>query len=254
MAELPRRSRRIAGQSPEVVSVAELLRRSRRLRGSPPRDDPSHLEGLKVLVTPPSGSRVGSPEEGESALVVHPDYQSLETGYNPEAVTVSELAGSFSSASETGEEPEISEPVTPTPSVPDSPRIERIITENLPVGLIAIEELVPEEEIGVSDSEDLITLDLRERESIFYSPPRSEPWYLALTNFLDNSAGFSTPRTPFPPRGIHSPVNMSGQSSVFFRKVLNHFYMAVLLFLLGINHFLVPLREHLLNPLISTLR
>ena len=87
-------------------------------------------------------------------MVVHPDYQSLETGYNPEAVTVSELAGSFSSASETGEEPEISEPVTPTPSVPGSPKIERIITENLPVGLIAIEELVPEEEIGVSDSED----------------------------------------------------------------------------------------------------
>jgi hypothetical protein len=198
VAELPRRSRRIAGQSPEVVSVADLLRRSRELRGSPPRDDPSVLEGLKVLVSP-SGSKVGSPEEGEFALVVHPDYQSLETGYNPEAVTVSELTGSFSSASETGEEPEISEPVTPTPSVPGSPKIERIITENLPVGLIAIEELVPEEEIGVSDSEDIITLDLRERESIFYSPPRSEPWYLALTNFLDNAVGFSTPRTPFHP-------------------------------------------------------
>ena len=95
--------------------MAELLRRSRELRGSPPRDVPGVLEGLKVLVTP-SGSKVGSPEEGESTLVVHPDYQSLETGYNPEAVTVSELAGSFSSASETGEEPEISEPVTPTPS------------------------------------------------------------------------------------------------------------------------------------------
>ena len=105
MAELPRQSRRIRGQSPEVVSVAELLRRSRRLRGEPPRDDPSNLEGLKVLVTPPSGSRVGSPEEGESSLVVHPDYQSLETGYNHEAVTVSKLVGSFSSASDTGEEP-----------------------------------------------------------------------------------------------------------------------------------------------------
>jgi hypothetical protein len=199
VAELPRRSRRIRGQSPEVVSVAELLRRSRRLRGEPPRDDPSNLEGLKVLVTPPSGSRVGSPEEGESSLVVHPDYQSLETGYNPEAVTVSELAGSFSSASETGEEPEISEPVTPTPSVPDSPRIERIITENLPVGLIAIEELVPEEEIGVSDSEDQITLDLRERESIFYSPPRSDflvpcinQFFRQLSRFFYTSYSFST--------------------------------------------------------------
>jgi hypothetical protein len=142
---------------------------------------------LKVLVTPPSGSRVGSPEEGESSLVVHPDYQSLETGYNPEAVTVSELAGSFSSTSDIGEEPEISEPVTPTSSVPDSPRVERVITENLPTGLIAIEELAPEEEIGVSNLEDQPTIDLRERESIFYSPPRSTTWYLSLTNYLDNS-------------------------------------------------------------------
>ena len=161
MAELPRQSRRLRGKSPEIVTGIDLLRKLRKSRGESPEDIPGQYEGLKVLVTPPSDSRVGSPEEGESSLVVHPDYQSLETGYNPEAVTVSELAGSFSSASETGEEPEISEPVTPTPSVPDSPRIERIITENLPVGLIAIEELVPEEEIGVSDPEDQITLDLR---------------------------------------------------------------------------------------------
>ena len=73
MAELPRQSRRLRGQSPEIVSVAELLRRSRRARGEPPEEESSHLEGLKVLVTPPSGSRVGSPEEGESSLVVHPD-------------------------------------------------------------------------------------------------------------------------------------------------------------------------------------
>ena len=65
--------------------------------------------------------------------------------------------------------------------------------------------------------EDQTTLDLRERESIFYSPPRSTTWYLALTHhFLDNfGLGFSTPRTPFPTGGIHTPVNMSSSSSVF---------------------------------------
>lgn len=78
-------------------------------------------------------------------MVVHLDYQGLETGYNPEVFAVSELAGSFSSTSDIGKEPEISEPVTPTSSAPDSPRVERVITENLPVGLIVIEELAPEE-------------------------------------------------------------------------------------------------------------
>ena len=148
MAELPRQSRRLRGKSPEIVFVAELLRKSRRLRGEPPQGVQSHYEGLKVLVTP-SGSKVGSPEEGELSLVVHPDYQGLETGYNPEAVAVSELAGSFSSTIDIGEEPEVSEPVTPTSSAPDSPRVERVITENLPAGLVAIEELSPEEELGV---------------------------------------------------------------------------------------------------------
>ena len=124
--------------------MAELLRKSRRFRGEPPQDVSSHYEGLKVLVTP-SGSKVGSPEEGESSLVVHPNYQGLETSYNPEAVAVSELAGSFSSTSDIGEEPEVSEPVTSTSSAPDSPRVERVITENLPTSLIAIEELAPEE-------------------------------------------------------------------------------------------------------------
>ena len=114
MAELPRQSRRLRGKSPEVVVVAELLRKSRRLRGEPPQGVPSHYEGLKVLITPPSGSRVGSPEEGESSLVVHQDYQSLETGYNPEEVAVSEHTGSFSSTSDIGKEPEISKPITPT--------------------------------------------------------------------------------------------------------------------------------------------
>lgn len=210
MAKLPRQSRKLRGKSPEIVTVADLLRKSCRLWGEHPEEVPGHYEGLKVLVTP-SGSKVGSPKEGESSLVVHPDYQGLETGYNLEAVAVSELAGSFSSTSDIGEEPEISEPITQTSSAPDSPRVERVITENLPAGLIAIEELAPEEEFGVSILEDQPTIDLRERESIFYSPPRSTTWYLSLTNYLDNSGiSFSPPHTPYPPGGIYTPVNMSG--------------------------------------------
>jgi len=196
--------------------VADLLRRSRRLRGQPPEEVPSHYEGLKVLISP-GGSKVGSPEEGESSWVVHPDYQGLETGYNPKAIAVSELTGSFSSTGDIGEEPEISEPVTPTSSVPDSPRVERVITENLPSGLIAIEELAsPKEEEGLSIPENQPIIKLRERESIFYSPPRSTTWYLSLTNYLDNSGlSFSPSRAPYPPGGIYTPVNMSGQSSTF---------------------------------------
>ena len=231
MAELPRQSRRLRGQSPEFVTVADLLRKSHRIQGQPPEEVPSQLEGLKVLVTP-SGSKVGSPEEGESSLVVHPDYQTLVTSYNPESILVSELAGSFSSASDIGEEPEISEPVTPTSglvsptsSAPDSPRVERVITENLPSGLIAIEELALEEEIGVPIPENQPTIDLRERESIFYSPPRSTTWYLSLTNYLDNSvSSFSPPRVSYPPRGIYTPVNMSGQSSMFTQSPESFLY------------------------------
>ena len=216
MAESPRRSRRLRGESPEVVTLADLLRRSRRLQGEPLEEVRSHYEGLKILVTSLGGNRVSPPEEGESSLVVHPDYQNLETGYNPEAVAVSELTGSVSSTSDIGEEPQISEHVTPTSSVPDSPRVERVITENLPCGLIAIEELAPEEDLGASYlEEDLPALDLRERESIFYSPPRSTTWYLSLTNFLYNSvSSFSPPRFPFPPRGFTTPVYMSSPSSL----------------------------------------
>ena len=83
-------------------------------------------------------------------MVVHPDYQSLETGYDPEAVGVSKLTGSVSSAGDIGEEPQISELVTPSSSVPGSPKVERVITENLPSGLISIEELAPEEDLGTS--------------------------------------------------------------------------------------------------------
>ena len=109
MAELPRQSRRLRGQSPEFVNVAELLRKSHRLWSQPPKEVPSQLEGLKVLVTP-RDSRVGSREEGESSLIVHPNFQALVTDYNPQSVSISEVTGSFSSTSDIGEEPEISEP------------------------------------------------------------------------------------------------------------------------------------------------
>jgi len=182
-----------------------LLRKLRRQRSESLDEDPSLYETVEVPVSP-RGSRVGPleagdlPEEGTSSLVVHPDYRGLETGYNPELIAVSEIAGSFSSASDIGEEPNVSEPVTPTSSAPDSPKVERVITDDLPSGLISIEELAPEEEeAGVFVPEVQPVIDLRERESIFYSPPRSTPWYLALTNYLDNSeAGFSSPRTPYP--------------------------------------------------------
>ena len=62
--------------------MAELLRKSRRLRGQSPEFSPSRPEGLRALITP-RDSRVGSPEEGESSLVVHPDFQALVADYNP---------------------------------------------------------------------------------------------------------------------------------------------------------------------------
>ena len=96
--------------------MAELPRKSRRLRGQPPEFSPSQPEGLRALVTP-RDSRVGSPE-GESSLVVHPDYQALVADYNPQSVSVSEVTGSFSSTSDLGEEPEISEPETEFAATP----------------------------------------------------------------------------------------------------------------------------------------
>ena len=51
------------------------------------------------------------------------------------------------------------------------------IIENIPTDLISIEELVlPKEEVNIF--EDQNTLNLRERESIFYSPFRIDAWYL----------------------------------------------------------------------------
>ena len=223
MAELPRKSRRLQGEPPEFVTVADLLRKSLILRGQPPKEVPSQLEGLKVLVTP-SDSRVGSPEERESSLIVHLDFQTSVTEYNPHSVSVSEVTGSFSSTSDIGEEPEISEPesefatptsglVSPNSGDPGSPRVERVITQDLPSGPIAIEELAtPEAEVGLSIPENQPIIELRERESIFYTPPRSSTWYLNLTNFLDNSGlSFSPPRAPYhpTPRGFYSSLNMS---------------------------------------------
>ena len=137
--------------------MAELPSKSCRLRSQPPEFLLSLLEGLRALVTP-SDSRVGSPREGESSLVVHPDYQVQPPEYIIEPVSFSEFTGSFSSTSELAEEPEISEletePATtpssgfssPTSSGPSSSRVERVTTQNLPSGLIAIEELVTLEE------------------------------------------------------------------------------------------------------------
>ena len=167
MAELPRQSRRLRGQSPEFVNVAELLRKSCRLRDQPPEEVPSPLEGFKVLITP-RDSRSGSPEKGESSLIVHSDSQPL---------VVSEVTGSVVSTGDISEEPEISEPeseiaatpisafVSPASSGPSSPRVETVITQDLPSGLIAIEELVISyNEESFPFPEDRPILDLRERE------------------------------------------------------------------------------------------
>ena len=159
--------------------MSELPRKSRRLRGQPPEFSPSQPEGLRALVSP-RDSRVGSPEEGESSLVVHPDFQALIVDYNPQSVSVSEVTGSFSSTSDIGEELEIFEPesefsttptsgfASPASSGPGSPRVERIITQNLPFRLIAIEELAtPEEEVGITIPENQLVIELREHESFF---------------------------------------------------------------------------------------
>ena len=77
-------------------------------------------------------------------MIVHSDSQPL---------VISEVTGSIASTSDIGEEPEVSEPesevaatpvsefVSPTSSGPSSPRVETVITQDLPSRLIAIEEL-----------------------------------------------------------------------------------------------------------------
>jgi len=208
--------------------VVELPRKSRRLRGQPPEFSPSLFEGLQALVTP-SDSKVESPEEEESSLVVYPDYQVQAPEYIIELVSFSEVTSTFSSTSELAEEPEISEPETqpattpssgfasPTSSGPGTLKVERVITQNLPSGLIAIEELVTPKE-GIYIPENQLATELRERESIFYSPHRRDTCYLSLTNFLENPGlSFSPPHIPFhlTPRGYYPPLNMSRQSSMF---------------------------------------
>lgn len=166
---------------------------SDRLQGKPPEYSSSQLEGLRALVSP-SDSRVGSPEARESSLIIHPDYQKQTIESIQEPISFSEVTGSISPSSELAKEPEISKPDTelaitptsgfasPTSSNPGSPRVRNIITQNLPSGLISIEELVnPKEDVILLESQQI--LNLRERESILYSPFRSDAWYVPLTNF-----------------------------------------------------------------------
>ena len=197
-------------------------------------------------------------------MIVHPDFQPIVADYNPQLVSISEVTGRFSSTSDIGEEPEISEPesefaatptsgfTSPTSSGPGSPRVERIITQNLPSGLIAIEELAtPEEEVGIPIPENKPVIELRERESIFYSPPRSSSWYLSLTNFLENSGlSFSPPRAPYhpTPRGYYPPLNMSRQSSMFTQSPESFLYGGPSV-PSGYQSLFGTFWEHLLNPL-----
>ena len=101
----------------KYLIVAELPRQSRRLRGQPPEYTPSQLEGIRALVSP-SDSRVGSPEAGESSLIIHPNYQAQATESISEPISFSEVTGSIYSTSELAEEPEISEPETEPAATP----------------------------------------------------------------------------------------------------------------------------------------
>ena len=209
MAELPRHSHRLRDQSPEYVNVAELLRTSHRLRGQPPEEIPSYIEGLRVLVSPSSG-RNQSPEEGEPSLVEYSDSQ---------PVVISEVTGSIASTSDIGEEPDVSEHqskfaptsvsefVSPTPSGPSSPRVETVITQDLPAGLIAIEELaIADIEESFPFPDNRLILEFREHESIFYSSPRSTDWYHSLTNLFENLGLIFTPPRFF--ITLHLEVNI----------------------------------------------
>lgn len=162
--------------------------------------------------------------------MVHPDYQGLVADYSQQPVSVSEVTGSFSSSTKFTEEPKISKletepPTTPTSGLtspvssgPDSTRVETLITQNLPSRIISIEELVtPVEEEGISVPEGQPVIEIRERESIFYSPPRSNAWYLSLDIFLENlGLSFLPPCIPFhpTPRSYYPPLNMWRQSSI----------------------------------------
>ena len=180
--------------------MVELPRQSRRLQGRPleytPLEyTPSQLKGLRALVST-TDSRIRSKKVGESYIVVHPDYQLQTIEHIQEPISIFKVTGSISPSSEFAEEPEISEPdtkpvvlepslgfFTPTYSDPISPRVRHRITENLPSDLICIEEIVgPDEDVTLPETQE--TLNLREHESIFYSPFRTDAWYLSLTDFF----------------------------------------------------------------------
>lgn len=106
-------------------------------------------------------SGIGSTEQGESSIVIHPDFeinqpQKTETEQDQaeisEVITVESVTGELSDTQLT--EPKISELesdstssespsdlIAPTPPHPRSPRVKLLITENLPPGLISIEEI-----------------------------------------------------------------------------------------------------------------
>ena len=228
--------------------MAKLPRQSRRLQVKLLEYSPTHLEGLRALVSP-SDSRVGSPEARESSLIVRPDYQIQTIESIQEPISFSEVTSSIPPSSELVEEPEISEPdieptVTPTSGFSSStssnlgsPRVSNIITQNFPSGLISIEELVsPDEDVTLPEYQH--TLNLRERESILYSPFRSGAWYLSLTNFLENPGlSFSPSQIPFHPTPkVYFPSPIMSRQSSMFSQLPEIFYPTVLLFLRGTSH------------------
>ena len=99
--------------------MAELPRQSRRLQGKPPKYTPSQLEGLRALV-PPSDSIFGSPEAGDTSLIVHPNYQVQAIDYISESISFSEVTSSIYPTSELVEETEIYEPETEPATTPSS--------------------------------------------------------------------------------------------------------------------------------------
>ena len=92
-----------------------------------------------------------------------------------------------------------------------------LITEGLPPSLISIEEIIDtEEEVILPSTQE--TLELRQRESIFYSPFRQDAWYSLLIDFLQNEGlQYSPHQIPFYSTVIRyrPQIKMSGESSMF---------------------------------------
>ena len=141
--------------------MAELPRQSCRMQGKPLEYTPSQLEKLKYEKGQPSGT--GSIEQEETSVIIHPDYevdQPQTTESSQRKISIFELVELASTTSElSATKPEISKPeiepatfepasefITPTPSLPHSPRVKFRITENLPPGLISIKEITDKEE------------------------------------------------------------------------------------------------------------